>query len=77
MPSSMLKFSRLQLFHLGQVWEQPILKNSKQHAQAQQIATIYLGQVREQPILKDSEQHAQSQQIATISPGSGKRAIHS
>jgi hypothetical protein len=65
MPSSMLKLSRLQLFHLGQVRDQLILKDSKQHAQAQQTATFYLGQVRDQPILKDSKQHAQAQQTAT------------
>jgi hypothetical protein len=39
----MLKLSRLQLFHLGQVIEQPILMNAQQHAQAQQSATISPG----------------------------------
>ncbi len=43
MPSSMQKFSRMQLFHLGQVIEQPILKNAKQRSQVQQTATISPG----------------------------------
>ncbi len=43
MPCSMQKLSRLHLFHLGQVKEKPILRNVKQHAQAQQTATISPG----------------------------------
>ncbi len=43
MPCSMQKLSRLQLFHLGQIKEQPHLRNVKQHAQAQQIVTISPG----------------------------------
>jgi hypothetical protein len=39
----MLKLSRLQLFHLGQVKKQSILMNAKQHAKAQQNATISPG----------------------------------
>jgi hypothetical protein len=75
MPISMLNLSRLQLFHLGQVKKQSILMNAKQHAKAQQNATISPGSgVREQPNLRNAEQHAQAQQTATISPGSGKSA---
>jgi len=44
MQSIMLKLSRPQLFQLGQVRDkQPILRNAKQHAQAQQTATISPG----------------------------------
>jgi len=77
MPSSMLKLSRLQLFHLGQVREQPILRNAEQHAQAQQTATF-------SPWSGKRSTHSEGFQAACSStadcnflPGSGKRSTHS